>query len=144
MKTESKKGLLIRFYTPEDYMSVRQLYEESGWFDSETDAEDRLTAKIKRDKDSILVAFDGKNILGTVSLVEDGRIALFFRLISTGDNAVLVRKHLLEKGMEIFKKRGYREAHIISPEGDLERQGEYENFGFQKGDSYRWMWVKIG
>ena len=134
----------IRPYAKQDYPDLRQLYEESGWFDPETDAEDRLGVKIERDSNSVLVAFSDDQAVGTVSLIEDGRIALFFRLVSKeGEKASTIRAQLLEEGEKILKQRGYKEAHIIAPENDRVRQDEYEQYGFKKGKPYRWMWKKI-
>jgi hypothetical protein len=140
----TKEAIQIRNYEPNDYQAVRQLYKDSGWFDPETDAEERLKAKSERDPQSLLVATDPDNILGTVSLIEDGRIALFFRLVTKdGDDAPAVRKRLLAEGEVIFKQKGYNESHIIAPESDTDRQNEYQQNGFQKGNPYRWMWKKL-
>lgn len=136
-------NITIRPYTPTDYSSVKKLYKDSGWFDPETDAAERLKQKIERDPESILVATSSQ-IVGTLSLIEDGRIALFFRLITIdGDLAGEIRKRLLTEGQTVFQKRGYNEAHIIVPENDKERQEAYEANGFVKGEQYRWMWKKI-
>jgi ribosomal protein S18 acetylase RimI-like enzyme len=136
--------IVIRSYTPEDYQLLKRLYKSSGWFDSETDAEERVNEKIRRDPQSLLVAIDKEEIVGTVSLIEDGRIAILFRLISKkGENTLSIRQRLLSEGENIFKQKGYKEAHIIAPEEDLNRQKEYEKYGFTKGNPYRWMWKKI-
>lgn len=130
----------IRSYTSGDYPSVKKLYKDSGWFDPETDAEERLKIKSERDAESLLVALERENIIGTLSLIEDGRIALFFRLIGTAEE---IRNTLLKAGEEVFKKRGYKEVHIISLEEDHNRQSDYETYGFKKGNLYRWMWKKL-
>lgn len=140
----TKEVIQIRSYNPGDYSSVKQLYEDSGWFDGETDAEERLKAKSERDPQSLLIAINPDDVVGTVSLIEDGRIAIFFRLVTRdGEDAPQIRAKLLTAGETIFKDRGYSEAHIIAPEEDQSRQNEYEQNGFQKGNPYRWMWKKI-
>jgi hypothetical protein len=133
----------IRPYNPTDYSAVKKLYTDSGWFDPETDAEERLRAKTERDPDSLLIATEQNQVIGTVSLIEDGRIALFFRLITVAEEAAEIRAKLLTEGEVILKQRGYHEAHIIAPENDKTRQKEYEQYGFQKGNPYRWMWKKL-
>ena len=42
----------------------------------------------------------------------------------------------------ILKQKGYPEIHIIAPEENKQLQNEYHEFGFQKGNPYRWMWKK--
>ena len=140
----TKESIEVRNYNPGDYPAVKQLYDNSGWFDPETDAEDRLNAKSERDPQSLLVAIQDDDLVGTVSLIEDARIAIFFRLvIKEAPNSDDIRSKLLSQGETIFQKKGYREAHIIAPEEDISRQQEYEQDGFQKGNPYRWMWKKI-
>lgn len=136
--------LQIRNYNATDYSEVKQLYEDSGWFDPETDAEEKLKAKSARDPQSLLVATTSDSVVGTISLIEDGRIAIFFRLIAKDNgDAPQVRSKLLSAGETIFKERGYSEVHIIAPEEDQSRQHEYKQNDFQKGNTYRWMWKKI-
>lgn len=69
-----------------------------------------------------------------------GELLYFYRLVGKSDD---VRKQLIEKGLEIFKSRGYTEAHVTVPEEDIMRQDEYLSCGFTKGNPYRWMWKKI-
>jgi predicted N-acetyltransferase YhbS len=67
----------IRSYTDSDYPALELLYRSSTEFpfDSETDSRPRLSAKIERDSGSILLAFKGDKLIGSVSIIEDGRIA---------------------------------------------------------------------
>src|SRR4051794_13609004 len=90
-------SLDVRRYTLIDYLSVKELYEAAGVFDPETDAEERLLAKVEENPDSILVATDENGtVLGTVSLIEDGRIAILFRLVvKQGAHEHVIRMQLL-------------------------------------------------
>lgn len=130
----------IRNYKDSDYDEVKKLYDDSGWFDSETDAQSRLKNKIDKNSDSILVAVIENKIVGTVSFLEDSRIAILFRLVSPDKN---IREKLIEAGINNLKSFGYKEVHIIAPEEDKDRQSEYEELGFKKGKIYQWMWRKI-
>lgn len=122
--------MIIRTYQPKDYDALKSMYENSGWFDPETDKKDRLT-------DNILLAFDGSELVGTVTLLDTGRHALFFRLLGKTDS---IRNELLKKGEELFQKIGYSETHILAPEEDNPKHNEYINYGFKKGKQYRWFW----
>lgn len=136
--------LRIRNYSHNDYPAIKKLYEESGWFDPETDDEGKIRTKTEGDPQSILICTDVNDLVGTISLIEDGRIAIFFRLITKNvEDAPQIRSKLLAEGEVIFKQRGYNEAHIIAPEEDIDRQNEYQQNGFQTGNPYRWMWKKL-
>lgn len=73
-------NIAIRPYQPNDYNSLKKVYEAFKWFDPETDSEGRLNNKSQRDPESLLVAIVEDEIVGTVSLIEDGRIALFLQV----------------------------------------------------------------
>ena len=73
----------VRSYQLSDYEAVTNLYKLGdlfgGQFDEARDAEDKLAAIVSEDSESILVyEIDGK-ILGTVSLIENSRVAWLFR-----------------------------------------------------------------
>lgn len=73
----------IRNYQSADYDQLKALYLDSstfgGQFDEARDASDRLQKKIEADPDAILVAELENKIVGTVSLIDDGRVAWLFR-----------------------------------------------------------------
>lgn len=73
----------VRPYQPADYDRVAGLYRTSklfgGQFDDNRDSEERLQKRVEADPDAILVAEDGGNVVGTISLIEDGRVAWLFR-----------------------------------------------------------------
>ncbi len=129
--------MTIRPYTSLDYIYIRKLYEESGWFDELVDSENKLNEQTSKDPDSILVATNNNEIIGSVSLLATGCLALFFRLIAPNEE---VKKLLLAKGEEFFRVKGYKRIDIIAPEEDLSRQKEYADYGFNKGNLYRWFW----
>ena len=133
-------NLEIRSYNPSDYSELRQLYQSSGWFDELVDSEEMINNQISNEPESILVAVLDDKIMGTVTLLATGRLALFFRLISKDDQDSIIRKSLVEKGQEFFLKKGYKRYDIIAPEEDSSRQQEYINLGFIKGNPYRWFW----
>lgn len=130
----------IRSCVSSDYASLKTLYQQAGWFDEETDSEAKIAQQIAKDPNSILLALDGEELIGTVTLLFTGRLGLFFRLIANSDKTRLA---LLQEGEKIFKKHGYNEVHILALELDKEKQQEYMQYGFKKGKQYRWFWKKI-
>ena len=129
----------IRVYKPTDYPELRRLYEAAGWFDESVDSEEMINDQVKKDPSSVLVAVSNGEIVGTVTLLATGRLALFFRLISKEDEKD-IRRQLLEKGESLFVKKGYKRIDIIAPEQDHAKHQEYIKNGFVKGNSYRWFW----
>ena len=142
---DTLSSLDIRRYTLIDYLRVKALYEEAGVYDPETDAEERLLAKVEENPDSILVATDEDGtVLGTISIIEDGRIAILFRLVvKPGTAEHVLRMRLLHDAERILIEYGYREIHIIAPEENHTIQEEYLHYGFTKGKPYRWFWKKV-
>jgi hypothetical protein len=135
----SSQDFIIRTYKTPDYQAIQELYKSSRWYDESVDSKEMLTAQIKKDKDSILVAVQDNQIIGTVTLLATGRLALFFRLVIKEEKPE-VRTELLRHGTEIFKERRYKRIDIVAPETDNKRHQEYIESGFTKGNLYRWFW----
>lgn len=129
----------IRAYKPTDYAELRRLYEVAGWFDEPVDSEEMINNQVKKYPGSVLVAVSNGEIVGTVTLLATGRLALFFRLISK-EGKEDIRRQLLERGESFFVNKGYKRIDIIAPEQDTARHQEYIKNGFVKGNSYRWFW----
>lgn len=130
----------IRIYVPSNYSQLKALYDEAGRFDPETDAEKRLNTP----SNTILLAYKGSELVGTVSLLNTGRHALFFRLITKpGGEENEIRRRLLESGEKKFLEMGFEESHILALGDDSKIQEKYEEYGFKKGKQYRWFWKKI-
>lgn len=129
----------IRSYKPDDYPKLRELYKKAGWFDDSVDSKNRVNTQIRKDPNSILVAVSGNKIVGTLTLLATGRLALFFRLVTEKDQPD-IRGRLLKRGEKIFTRKGYSRLDIIAPEEDTARHKEYARGGFKKGNSYRWFW----
>jgi hypothetical protein len=134
----------VRFYTPADYQQLCNLYKHSDQFefDEVTDSEENLIRKIKRDPESLLVVEENGKIVGSVSVIEDGRIALLFRLVALDNNQDTLQKLIIE-AENILRKRGYEEVHNTAPLEDLSALMEREKLGFNKGKPYMWFWKKI-
>jgi hypothetical protein len=140
----SSNEIIVRPYTDRDYMFVKGMYIQNGRFDQETDSWDRLKDKIERDPESIQVAsYPHSRPEGSVSIIEDGRVAFLFRLVSLKGSEELVIPKLLDRSKEILLNRGYRDAHIFVEELNTNRQQLYIDNGFSLGGRYRWMYTSL-
>lgn len=134
----------IRPYTPEDYASVIELYKEGNLFEEEVDEEKIITLKITRDPESILVALKNNKIVGTVSIMEDGRLAFIFRLaVKANERRQGIGAALLAEVEKTLKKRGNTMVNIIVNEKQEDLQKYYEKLKYKKARVWRWMWKKL-
>lgn len=137
----------IEFYKDEDYDKLIELYKTSTQFsiDKVTDSKESLSRKIERDPGSILLVKDEDSIIGSVSIIEDGRMALLFRLAVSPDvpDKEMILKFLLSRSEEILKDRGYKEVHNTAPSGHKVALSERGDLGFKKGAEYSWFWKTI-
>ncbi len=141
--------MTIRPYNPADYDQLAALYKQSelygGQFDENRDSEERLAKVTDADPEAILVCeLDGK-IIGTVSLIEDGRVAWLFRFaVLPGEEATEAIKLLYEKTSEILKSRGHKQVLVYAPVGDANFANRYQNLlGFEKGSDLTCFWKNI-
>lgn len=138
----------IRRYKLEDYDSVASLYKQSdlygGQFDEKRDSFDRLKKRIEIDSDSILVAEIDDKILGTVSLIDDGRVAWLFRFaVANGEYQTIITNLLYDKAIEILKEKGYGQVLVYSPVGNERFNERYTSLGFSRGGDYTCFWQDI-
>jgi len=138
--------MIVRCYEPTDYEQLKALYLASdtfgGQFDEARDASDRLKKKIKADPDAILVAVETDRIVGTVSLIDDGRVAWLFRFaVPLSDTATA--KALHDKAIAILKARGHSQVLVYTPVGNSSLDGRYDQLGFTKGSDYTCFWKEI-
>lgn len=136
--------MIVRSYKPEDFAQLKALYLDSslygGQFDEARDGSDRLQKKIESDPDSILVAEDSGKLLGTVSLIDDGRVAWLFRFAASSTQ---VAKGLHDKAIEVLKGRGHTQVLVYTPVGNNELDSRYEELGFTKGEDYTCYWKEV-
>jgi predicted N-acetyltransferase YhbS len=138
----------VRPYSPDDYPQVAALYRQTdlygGQFDENRDGEERLRKRTEADPDAILVAEQSGNITGTVSLIEDGRVAWLFRFaVQQGQNEVAVTQALCDKAFEVLKAKGHHQVLVYTPMGNQRLDGRYEGLGFARGGDYTCYWKDI-
>ena len=139
---------LVRSYAPSDYNQVKKIYLKSdlygGQFDDHRDSEERLKSRIEADPDAILVAERDGNIVGTVSLIEDGRVAWLFRFAVLDTEAQdEVATSLFDAAKEILVGRGHHQILVYSPVGNENLNKRYKGLGFIKGNDYTCYWRNI-
>lgn len=138
--------MIIRSYTPSDYEQLKALYLDSdmfgGQYDEARDAEDRLKKKIEADPDAIIVAVETEQVIGTVSLIDDGRVAWLFRFAVPLANKG-VTKALHDKAIEVLRARGHSQVLVYTPVGNADLDARYNELGFTKGSDYTCFWKEI-
>ena len=143
---------IIRSYELGDYKQLIGLYKRSelygGVFDDEQDSFDRLNKRIEADPDSIIIAEDQEGlILGTVSLIEDGRVAWLYRfcVLPMHDNIEQWKKvttDLNDHAIDSLKKKGHKEVLVYTSQ-DERLYKRYIDLGFTKGCDYTCFWKDI-
>src|ERR1700759_5002474 len=97
----------VRFYKSSDYSAVIKLYKQSalfgGQFDPDRDSEERLKSQIQSDPESILVAEYKKELVGTVSIIQDKRVTFLFRFcVVDNESKDEIGEALFEKAVKIL------------------------------------------
>lgn len=138
----------VRNYNPEtDYQEVLALYSHSenfgGQFDEARDSEDKLRKLSEEKPDCILVAKLGGNIVGTVTLFEDGRSAWLYRFAVQKEFEEQVTNELASKALKILKERGHSQVLVYTPVRDKRFEDRYKKTGFNKGNNFTAYWQDI-
>ena len=137
----------VTFYKPENYEQLMELYKKGEQFllHDITDSAQSLARKIKRDPESIILVWQDQMLAGTISFMEDGRMALLLRImIDPVLNAkdVLVKK-LFDTAEGILKKRGYEEIHSIARLDHMQSDVWRAQNGFARSRDYSWYFKKV-
>ena len=142
------ESIKIREYNPADYDKVAALYKETelpgSEFDLNRDSEEKLKRRIENDPAGILVAEQGEKIVGSVSLIEDGRVAWLFRfrvMEIEGDEEIA--RALYDKAATILQEKGHHEILVYTVLGETKFHDRYKNLGFTQGHDYTCFWKNI-
>jgi predicted N-acetyltransferase YhbS len=139
--------MIIRSYNPDDYSSVEILYKDTstfgGQFDEARDSKERLRTLIERTQDAILVAEKNGNIVGTVTIFEDGRSAWLYRFAVAKGDEKEVTKALWQKAKEVLKKMGHTQVLVYAPVSDKGFGDRYTDIGFSKGNDFTAYWQNL-
>lgn len=137
---------MVRGYRDEDYEQLKELYSHTEWyggqFDEARDSKERIPAKISADPESILVYENNGQLGGTVSLIEDGRVAILFRFVVRENNSD-VAKALYDKAVEVIKSRGHNQVLVYSPLENQQLNTRYKDLGMTNGSDYTCFWQNL-
>ena len=135
--------MIVRQYKTSDYERLKAIYLDSltfgGQFDEARDAASRLQKKIESDPDAILVAEQDGELVGSVSIIDDGRVAWLFRFAVPQDKPDVVQA-LHDKAIATLKERDHVEVLVYTPVGNQELDSRYERLGFTRGGDYTCYW----
>lgn len=130
---------MVRSYLGQDYKNLKSLYLRFEWyggvFDEARDGRERLAAKIADDPHAILVYERDGELLGTISIIEDGRVAWLYRFV-VGDFDPEITKELYDAATKILKERGHSEVLVYTPVNDANLDARYDSLGLTKGGDY--------
>lgn len=140
--------LTIRPYNVADYSHVVQLYKDSslygGQYDDARDSEAQL-AKLSASKpEAILVAETSTHdIVGTVTLFEDGRAAWLYRFAVARENETHIARALYDRARQICREKGHTQVLVYAPKDDEHFEERYRALGFTKGNDFTAFWMDI-
>ncbi len=138
----------IRNYNPEtDYPAIEALYQDSttygGQFDPLKDSKHRLDNLEAAKPGSILVAEVNEQIVGTVTLLEDGRSAWLFRFAVQSEHEADISAALYQHAKAILQARGHQVVIVYAPENNEQFEKRYAGIGFTKGNNFTAYWHTI-
>jgi hypothetical protein len=137
---------MIRRYRDSDYEQLKELYEHTEWyggvFDESRDGRERLARKIHNDPEAILVFEEEAALKGTISIIEDGRVAMLYRFVVPPEEKE-VAAALYKTATQNLKARGHSQVLVYSTPNDLSLDVRYKNLGMTKGGDYTCYWANI-
>lgn len=135
----------LRSYRDDDYEQLKDLTEHSEWyggkFDEARDGRERLRQKITQDPTSIFVFQQGKHVVGTISIIDDGRVGMLFRFI-VKDNDEAVARALYDRAVAELRARGHEQILVYTTK-DKALKDRYKKLGMHEGGSYICYWSEI-
>lgn len=137
---------MLRSYQDSDYEQLKALYEQTelygGVLDEARDGRERLAKKIADDPEAILVYEAPGELLGTISIIEDGRVAWLYRFI-VKDFDEDISKQLYDRAAATLKNRGHSQVLIYSAVNDPTLDKRYYDLGMTKGSDYTCFWKNL-
>lgn len=130
----------VRPYQPSDYPALKALYESNdtfgGQFDTDRDSEQRINKQIAFDKDSVLVAEKEGKLVGSVSILQNPRLAWLMRFAVAAEYEQEVTQSLFEEASRILKEKGHLQVLVYAAKENGKFRERYLNLGFAEGNSY--------
>lgn len=130
-----------------DYPAIESLLRDTktygGQFDEARDTKERIDVLEAKKPNSVLVAEIDNEIIGTITLFEDGRSAWLYRFAAKKEYEEQATKLLWNKAQEIMKLRGHTQVLVYAPAGNSDFQDRYSKLGFNTGGNYTAYWQDI-
>lgn len=137
----------IRSYQLTDYKQVKSLLTApdtfGGVFDEARDSQERLDELEMRKPSSILVAESEGQVVGTVTLFEDGRAAWLYRFAVSLSHEAEATQLLKDAAAAELKHRGHTQVLVYAPQGDQHFEDRYTALGFHKGNDFTAYWQQV-
>jgi ribosomal protein S18 acetylase RimI-like enzyme len=136
----------IRTYKLEDHPQVIANLKEAELFDEVWDSEDNLKSMIEKDPESILVAEEKGLVIGNIFIIPYGsKIQYLFRLaVKKEFRKQGIATELLNKALDIAKKRNIEEIGLYVDSGNLDLQDFYKKRGYKTSlKTYFYMWTEL-
>lgn len=137
---------MIRAYKDDDYEQLKALYQHQEWyggvFDEARDGRARLADKIADDPEAILVYETNGQLRGTISIIEDGRVAWLYRF-AVVDNDQHVTGELYAAATTVLKGRGHSEVLVYTPNGNVALGERYQALGMTLGGDYTCYYASL-
>lgn len=137
---------MIRSYRDSDYEQLKNLYNHTEWYggvyDEARDGRERLAQKIETDPEAILVYEENSDLNGTISIIEDGRVAMLYRFVVPPEE-IEVAQALYAQAIKTLKSRGHTQILVYSNPDSPELDARYQALGLTRGDNYNCFWADI-
>lgn len=138
----------VRNYNPDsDYPAIELLLRETetygGDFDEARDTKERIDALEASKPGSVLVSEIDNEIVGTITLFEDGRFAWLYRFAVKKEYEKQATKALWKTAKETMKSRGHTQVLVYAPTRDGGFRDRYNDLGFSTGNDYTAYWQDI-
>ena len=136
----------IRSAEIKDVESIIKLSKRCDLYDEHIDNPVKIKRKITRDSDGLLVAVESKyqKVIGSASIIDDGRIAYMYRIAVDPDfRGKGIGTKLVKEGVKRLKNRGTDEIIVFVNELNkgLQKNFYEKSLGFLFEDTYRCMYI---
>lgn len=124
---------LIRSPDPDDITAVLQLWREAAAFRSATDDEQGLGALLEHDRQSLLIAESGGELVGAVIAAWDGWRGNLYRLaVLASHRRRGVARELVAAGERHLRSQGARRISALAVEAESGASGFWESAGYER------------
>ncbi len=137
-------NIRIRTYNPAtDYEALLTLLRDQSSFGGVVDDARDSVEKLAANPDSILLAATEDGLVGTVTLLENGRVAWLYRFAAMEASEEEIRMALWKEAKQRLGALGHTQLLVYAPTGDAHFHDQYTELGFQKGNEYTAYWQNI-